>query len=102
MMDINWILQTITMIILGLLGFFIKRTLDKLEKSSEDLSLKLSEVNQKYDKEVDKLRCELNDLKNDLPFIYVLREDFLRVMNNVEEKLDKITNYILEGRSKRE
>ncbi|MDO4720461.1 MAG: hypothetical protein Q4A78_07340 [Peptostreptococcaceae bacterium] len=95
----SWILQTITMLGIGIIGFFIKRTLDKLEKTSEHLGKKIDELNEKYDQEVDKLRREISDLKNDLPFLYVLREDFLRVMNNVEGKLDKITSYVVEGRS---
>ena len=32
----------------------------------------------------------LNDLKADLPLIYVTREDYIRVMNRVEDKLDQI------------
>ena len=33
---------------------------------------------------------KLNDLKADLPLIYVTREDYIRVMNRVEDKLDQI------------
>lgn len=98
-MQMSWILQTITMLGIGIIAFFIKRTLDKLEKTSENLGKKIDAMKEKYDQEVDELRKEISDLKNDLPFLYVLREDFLRVMNNVEGKLDKITNYILEGRN---
>lgn len=32
----------------------------------------------------------LNDLKADLPLVYVTREDYIRVMNRVEDKLDQI------------
>ena len=33
---------------------------------------------------------ELGDLKADLPLIYTTREDFIRVSNNIDQKLDKL------------
>jgi len=33
---------------------------------------------------------KLNDLKADLPLIYVTREDYIRIMNRVEDKLDQL------------
>ena len=30
------------------------------------------------------------DLKADLPLVYVVREDFIRVSNNIDSKLDKL------------
>ena len=55
-------------VVVGALTFFMKKTLTSLE-------------------ELDK---NLNDLKADLPLIYVTREDYIRVMNRVEDKLDQI------------
>ena len=48
-------------LVVGALSFFIKRTLSSLES---------------------------NDQKNAEPLIYVTREDFIRIMNRVEDKLD--------------
>lgn len=36
------------------------------------------------------VRGELSDLKADLPLIYTTREDFIRVSNNIDQKLDKL------------
>ena len=36
------------------------------------------------------VRGELGDLKADLPLIYTTREDFIRVSNNIDQKLDKL------------
>lgn len=33
---------------------------------------------------------KLNDLKADLPLLYVTREDYIRIMNRVEDKLDQL------------
>lgn len=35
-------------------------------------------------------KVALNDLKSDLPLIYVTREDFIRVSNNIDQKLDRL------------
>lgn len=66
-------------LVVGALSFFIKRTLSSLENSD-----------QKNAQEIKSLQKELNDLKADLPLIYVTREDFVRIMNRVEDKLDML------------
>ena len=49
--------------------------------------MKATEIRELSDKE---LQEKLNDLKADLPLLYVTREDYIRVMNRVEDKLDQI------------
>ena len=68
-------------LVVGALSFFIKRTLSSLESND-----------QKNAEEIRRLGRELNDLKADLPLIYVTREDFIRIMNRVEDKLDLLYN----------
>lgn len=46
---------------------------------------------------MDDLEKELDDLRSDLPFIYTTREDFIRTMNNVDKKLDKIHDSMIGG-----
>ena len=45
-------------------------------------------MTRKMRRRIRRLGRELNDLKADLPLIYVTREDFVRIMNRVEDKLD--------------
>lgn len=66
-------------IVVGALTFFLKRTLTTLE-----------DADRKNAQEIEKVRNDLADLKSDLPLIYTLREDFIRVMNNVDTKLDEL------------
>jgi len=63
----------------GSLTFFIKKTLATLEDADKKNAVDIREVSK-----------ELNDLKSDLPLIYVTREDYIRIMNRVEDKLDKL------------
>ena len=66
-------------IVVGALAYFIKKTLATLE-----------ETDRKEADRIDKVEEKLNDLKVDLPLVYVTREDYIRVMNRVEDKLDQI------------
>lgn len=66
-------------IVVGALAYFIKKTLATLE-----------ETDRKESDRIDKVEEKLNDLKADLPLVYVTREDYIRVMNRVEDKLDQI------------
>lgn len=97
-MNLTFLLPITTTTIIGIIAFFIKGTLSRMESNFEKLSKKIDDIDEKHNTEIEKLNCEINQLKNDLPMVYVLREDFLRVMNNVDQKLDKIQNYILGGR----
>ena len=66
-------------IVVSALAFFIKKTLSGLESADK-----------KNAERIDKVEEKLNDLKADLPLVYVTREDYIRVMNRVEDKLDQI------------
>lgn len=94
----NFLLPIATTTIIGILAFFIKGTLSRMESNYEKLFQKMEDMEQRHNADIERLSSELNQLKNDLPMVYVLREDFLRVMNNVDQKLDKIQSYILGGR----
>lgn len=66
-------------VVVGALTFFMKKTLASLE-----------EADKRNAEDIKTLDKNLNDLKADLPLIYVTREDYIRVMNRVEDKLDQI------------
>ena len=66
-------------LVVGALTFFIKKTLTTLE-----------EADKKNATQIEKVEEKLNDLKADLPLLYVTREDYIRIMNRVEDKLDEL------------
>ena len=66
-------------LVVGALTFFIKKTLTTLE-----------EADKKNATQIEKMEEKLNDLKADLPLLYVTREDYIRIMNRVEDKLDQL------------
>lgn len=94
-MNLTFLIPVITTTVIGILSYFIKTTLSRMEGNFERLSHKLEEIEERHNADIDRLNSEINQLKSDLPLVYVLREDFLRVMNNVEQKLDRI---LIDGR----
>ena len=75
-------------LVVGALTFFIKKTLTSLEEADKKNAAQIAE-REAADK-IAKVDEKLNDLKADLPLVYVTREDYIRVMNRVEDKLDQI------------
>lgn len=69
----------ISTVLVGSLVFFIKRMLTDFERADR-----------KNSAQIDKLEERFNDLKSDLPLLYVTREDFIRTLNNIERKIDQL------------
>lgn len=72
---IFWLVTTAVMLLVGAIGYFVKRTLDQIVISIKGLESRICDLEQKW---------------AELPFIYTLREDFIRAMSGVENKLNKI------------
>lgn len=77
-------------LVVGALTYFLKRLLGTLEEADRKNAERIEEVNKEKTAQIEKVEEKLNDLKADLPLLYVTREDYIRVMNRVEDKLDQI------------
>jgi len=75
--------QVIAAIISGSIGAFA------------GISRALGNFNKKIDRKFDKIQREVDDLKNSVIHDYVLKEDFLREMQGVHTKLDRILDHLL-------
>lgn len=102
---LTWGIQTAVGLAMGALTYFIKKSIDKIEKSIEINEKKIDEFVDKYDAKLEKAEKEheekftkinetINKLKEDLPKEYVLRDDFIRATTNIDQKLDKIYDII--------
>lgn len=110
---------------LGIITFFIKKWIDGVEKSNSEIQKKIetgnkeirekidsndAKVNERIDKlekrtdaDIQSIRKEINGMKSDFPITYVLREDYIRIMNNVEtniKEVDKKIDALLLGMNK--
>lgn len=81
-----FVFQTIITAIIGVAAWGVKNAIGEMKGAITELK--------KADKEnadrIERVQSELNELKADLPLIYVTREDFIRVSNNIDHKLDKL------------
>ena len=75
--------QVIAAIISGSIGAFA------------GISRALGNFNKKIDRKFDRIQREVDDLKNSVIHDYVLIEDFLREMQGVHTKLDRILDHLL-------
>ena len=75
--------QVIAAIISGSIGAFA------------GISRALGNFNKKIDRKFDRIQREVDDLKNSVIHAYVLKEDFLREMQAVHTKLDRILDHLL-------
>ena len=93
------ILSIASTIIIALVGWGFRTTISEIrggiKKNAENIE-KLSSLIEKIDarqsERIDKLETNFNDLKSDLPMTFVLREDFVRTMNNVESRIMGMDN----------
>ena len=81
-----FVLQTIVTAIIGVAAWGVKNALGETKGAITELK----ESDKRNADEIAKVHGELNDLKADLPLIYVTREDFIRVSNSIDHKLDKL------------
>lgn len=90
---------------LGVITFFIKGWFNSLKSSTEEIKKQIRENDEKVNKRIDKLeeetdrdianiKQELNDIKGDFATTFVLREDFFRSMNGMENSIRSIDNKI--------
>lgn len=100
-MDLNWIFQTFVTLGIGTIAYFMKRLMDESKSTDEALVRKLDETHKKIEQERKEslnrdndLARQLNDLKAEMPMVYVLREDWIRVSNATDEKISKMDSKV--------
>lgn len=92
-------------VILGILAFFIKSWFNSIKISNEEIKKQIKENDDKVNKRIDKfeeqtdgeianIKKEINNIKGDFATTFVLREDFFRSMNGVEERVRSIDGKI--------
>lgn len=92
-------------IIIGVLSFFIKGWFKSIQSNTEEIKKQIKENDDKVNKRIDKLETEtdgeianikkeLNNIKGDFATTFVLREDFFRSMNGVEDRMKSIDGKI--------
>lgn len=86
--ELGWLLQFIILTSIGAVSWFLKRQFDKTDTRIEQVDAKCENLKQ-----------DMSDLKSELPFIYVTREDYIRQMDVFDKKLDKIYDCVARGKN---
>lgn len=73
--------------IVGVAAWGVKSALGDMKKAIDKNNEQIEKVDARQTQEVEKLKTQLSDLKSDLPLVYVLREDFIRTLNNVDRNM---------------
>lgn len=71
-------------IMIGIIAYFLKQ-----------LHKQISDNNDERKREIEELRNDFDEMKEKMPFTYVLREDYIRSMAAFGNKLDKIHDHIV-------
>lgn len=81
-----FVFQTVITTIIGIAAWGVKNALGTITATIAELK----RADTQNAEQIARVEEKLNDLAKDLPLIYVTREDFIRVTNNIDSKLDKI------------
>lgn len=82
--------NAIPTIIIGIIGFFIKRTLTQFEQQMKEQKAHLEKQQADQKERVDELDKQLNEFIQKMPYQFTLRDDFIRAVAGFDSKLDKI------------
>lgn len=126
-MTATWIIQTIIMLLLGAIGYFLKdlkkgfedkiagtderigsleHKLDsKLDAFKEEVNKNSKSLEERFDKRIKCTEEKYEDLQRDLNAYrdhvnknFTLKDDFIRAISGIDRKLDKIYDTIMERR----
>jgi peptidoglycan hydrolase CwlO-like protein len=106
------VMTAVITVIFGILAFFIKRWFtevgdknaetqkkiedgnkaiqERIEHNDAKVNERIDKLEEKTDRDIRQLKQEVNDIKGDFATTFVLREDFFRSMNGVEDKVKSI------------
>ena len=98
---LNWGIQSAILLMIGSIGYFLKQNSAKIDERFERNECCIEKVDEKVEALEGKIETKfevleekLSNLKEELPKEYVIRDDFIRAMSNVDQKLDKIYDII--------
>ena len=84
-----WAVTGAVGLLISALTFFVKRGMDKKDTRDKEQDKRITEVEDK-----------LNNTINQMPFLYTLREDFIRSSAQQTQKLDQIITLLMKREEK--
>lgn len=91
-----WIVTTILGLMIGALGWLIKKLIGDLETKIARSEASTSKRLEQLEKRVDKGDERFDALIKDLPQKYAYRDDLIRMSQTIEARLDRIQDILLD------
>lgn len=106
------VMTGVVTVVIGILGFFARGYLKTLQSSIDNikqqnnetkrenkemykaLNERIEKVKVETDTDIENIKKQINDIKGDFSMTFVLREDFFRSMNGVEDRMRSIDGKI--------
>ncbi|MEG2344169.1 MAG: hypothetical protein RSB52_08415 [Acidaminococcaceae bacterium] len=82
-------LDIVTTIILALVGSVLMAGMGAIGWCVSDIKTTIQNEQSKNEKKLEKLQKDFSDLQAEMPVKYVLRDDFIRAISNLENKMDR-------------
>jgi len=116
-MTASWIIQTLIVVGLGVVGYFLKDlkngveskigSLDckfdtfeeKVKQDNKDLEERLEKRIKCTEERYEDLQKDLNAYRDHVNKNFTLKDDFIRAISGIDRKLDKIYDTIMERRA---
>ena len=91
-----WIVTTVAGLMIGALGWFVKRTVSEMEGLVGRSDAANKERFLSIEKRAEKQGERYDAMVSDLPTKYAMRDDLIRMNRNIESRLDKIQDLIMD------
>lgn len=103
-MDVNWIMQSAIMLGIGILGYLMKEDKKNTNRDICQNKEDIAEVEKKLTEKIDKVDNKVETFKDHVNRNFVDKESYIRNITSFDNKLDKITDLIMEmkGEKRRE
>ncbi len=108
--DTWWIVGIVSTAAIGIISYFLKRTMNKQDRHEEDINHikltyvtkdELKELKQETSGALDKLQSDVEEIKDKS----LTKADFYRLQSNTDSKIDKIYDLLMQinggGRNER-
>lgn len=93
-MDETYIITTAVTVVIGIISYFLKRTMSQVDRHEIQLSESVSR--KKLEKTTTRIETDIQAIKKE----YLTKEDFIREMAQVTTKLDRIYDILLDQAKK--
>lgn len=106
------VMAGVVTVVIGILGFFargylktLQNSIDNIKQQNDEtkrenkemykaLNERIEKVKGETDTDIENIKKQINDIKGDFSMTFVLREDFFRSMNGVEDRMRSIDGKI--------